>query len=205
MKFELNATTRTLRGTGASRRLRRAAKVPGIVYGATSPPVAIELDHNPLFLALKKEAFHSSLIVLKVDEKEETVLLRDVQPHPYKPLVLHVDFQRVAADKLLHQKVPLHFINGDIAPGVKLVGGTISHIMNEIDIACLPGDLPEFIEVDLKDLQSGHSVHVSELKLPKGVIIIQHGTGDRAVATILTKRGSSSGGTGEEVVAAEAS
>lgn len=189
MKFELNATTRTLQGSGASRRLRRAGKVPGIVYGAGAEAKAIDLDHNPLILALRKESFHSSVITLSIDGKEESVLLRDTQMHAYKPQVLHVDFQRVDANKPLHQKVPLHFINTDIAPGVKLGGGTVSHVMNEIDIACLPADLPEFIEVDLQNLQAGHSIHVSELKMPKGVTVVVHGTGDQAVAMINAKKG----------------
>lgn len=192
MKFELNATTRTLQGSGASRRLRRAGRVPGIVYGGTKTgPVSIEMDHNELILALRKEAFHSSIVTLKLDGKGESVLLRDAQMHAYKPLVLHVDFQRVDAKTAIHQKVPLHFVNADIAPGVKLGGGTVSHVMNEIDIACLPANLPEFIEVDLKDLLAGHSIHVSELKLPKGVTVISHGSGDPAVATILAKKGAS--------------
>lgn len=189
MKFELNATVRTLFGSGASRRLRRAGKVPGIVYGAAGQAVSIEVDHNTLLLALRKEAFHSSVVTLKLDGKDEPVLLRDTQMHAYKPLVLHVDFQRVDANKPLHQKVPLHFINADLAPGVKLGGGSISHVMTEIDIACLPADLPEFIEVDLQNLQAGHSIHVSELKLPNGVTVVTHGTADQAVAMINAKKG----------------
>jgi large subunit ribosomal protein L25 len=189
MKFELNATARTLFGSGASRRLRRAGKVPGIVYGAAGQAVSIEVDHNTLLLALRKEAFHSSVITLIVDGNSESVLLRDNQMHAYKPLVLHVDFQRVDANKPIHQKVPLHFINADLAPGVKLAGGSISHVMTEIDIACLPSALPEYIEVDLKDLQAGHSIHVSELKLPAGVTVVTHGAGDQAVAAINAKKG----------------
>ena len=189
MKFELNATARTLFGSGASRRLRRAGKVPGIVYGAGAEAASIEVDHNALLLALRKEAFHSSVITLKLNGKDESVLLRDNQMHAYKPLVLHVDFQRVDANKPLHQKVPLHFINADIAPGVKLAGGSISHVMTEIDISCLPADLPEFIEVDLQNLQAGHSIHVSELKLPKGVTVVVHGSSDQAVAMINAKKG----------------
>lgn len=189
MKFELNATARTLQGSGASRRLRRAGKVPAIIYGAGADASMIELGHNDIYLALRKEAFHASVITLKVDGKDETVLLRDTQMHAYRPLVLHVDFQRVDATKPLHQKVPLHFVNADIAPGVKLGGGNVSHILNEVDIACLPADLPEFIEVDLKDLQAGHSIHVSELALPKGVSVVHHGAGDPAVVTIIAKKG----------------
>lgn len=188
MKFELNATVRTLQGSGASRRLRRAAKVPGIIYGGGAEALSIELDHNDTILALRKEAFHSSVVTIKVDGKDETVLLRDAQMHAYKLQVLHVDFQRVDPTQKVHQKVPLHFVNAELSPGVKLGGGTVSHVMNEIDISCLPADLPEFIEVDLKDLQAGHSIHASELKLPKGVTVVQHG-GDQTVATIQAKRG----------------
>ncbi len=197
MKFELNATTRALFGSGASRRLRRAGKVPAIVYGAAGQPVSIELDHNTLLLALRKEAFHSSVITLSIDGQAEPVLLRNNQMHAYKPLVLHVDFQRVDVNKPLHQKVPLHFINADQAPGVKLAGGSISHVMTEIDISCLPSLLPEFIEVDLKDLQAGHSIHVSELKLPKGVTVVTHGTGDTTVALINAKKGGAAAETTE--------
>ncbi|MEY4591976.1 MAG: hypothetical protein RIR18_871 [Pseudomonadota bacterium] len=198
MKFELNATVRTLFGSGASRRLRRAGKVPGIVYGAAGQAVSIEVDHNTLLLALRKESFHSSVITLSIDGQTESVLLRDNQMHAYKPLVLHVDFQRVDANKPLHQKVPLHFINADLAPGVKLAGGSISHVMTEIDISCLPGALPEYIEVDLKDLQAGHSIHVSELTLPAGVTIVTHGTGgDTAVALINAKKGGAAAETTE--------
>lgn len=189
MKFELNAVARTLQGSGASRRLRRAGKVPGIIYGGGADAIAIELDHNETILALRKEAFHASVVTVKVDGKAETVLLRDAQMHAYKPQVLHIDFQRVDVSKPIHQKVPLHFVNAELAPGVKLAGGSVSHVLNEVDITCLPGDLPEYIEVDLKDLQAGHSIHVSELKLPKGVAVVLHGTGDQTVATIQAKRG----------------
>lgn len=189
MKFELNATARTLQGSGASRRLRHAGKVPAIVYGAGGQALSIELDHNPLLLALRKEAFHSSVLTLTIDGKSEPVLLRDSQMHAYKPLVLHVDFQRVDTSKPIHQKVPLHFVNAEMAPGVKLAGGTVSHVATEIEIACLPANLPEFIEVDLKDLQAGHSIHMSELKLPEGVTLVAHGASDQAVAAIQAKKG----------------
>jgi large subunit ribosomal protein L25 len=197
MKFELNATARTLFGSGASRRLRSAGKVPGIVYGAAGQAVSIEVDHNTLLLALRKEAFHSSVITLTIDGQTEPVLLRDSQMHAYKPLVLHVDFQRVDINKPVHQKVPLHFINADLAPGVKLAGGSISHVMTEIDIACLPANLPEFIEVDLQNLQAGHSIHASELKLPAGVTVVTHGSGDTTVALINAKKGGAAAETAE--------
>ena len=175
MKFELNVQKRTVQGSGASRRLRRANKVPGIVYGGTVAPLSIELDHNQILLALKKEAFHSSILTLNIDGTPEQVLLRDSQMHPYRALVLHVDFLRVDANSMIHQKVPLHFVNADLAPGVKLGGGSVSHVLNEIDVTCLPKDLPEFIEVDLKDLNAGQSIHVSQLAFPEGVKPVIHG------------------------------
>lgn len=199
MTIEINAITRELQGTSASRRLRHAGRVPGIVYGGEAKPQSIELDHNELFQALRKEAFYSTVLSLNLDGKKETVLLRDVQRHPYKALVLHVDFQRVDATHKLHQKVPLHFINADIAPGVKTQGGLLSHVLNEVNVTCLAADLPSFIEVDLKDLSAGHSIHVSQLKLPKGVEVVHHGEGDPVVATITVK-----GGGKEEEAAAPA-
>ena len=194
MKFELNAYKRELQGSGASRRLRRANKVPGIIYGGTAAPALIELDHNDLLLALRKEAFHSSVLSLKIDGKVETVLLRDSQMHPYKPLVLHVDFLRVDATHAIHQKVPLHFVNADIAVGVKLSGGVVSHAMNEVDVACLPQDLPAFIEVDLKDLEGGQTLHVSQLSYPKGVKPVMHGEDDPVVVAITVKKAAAAEG-----------
>jgi len=188
MKFELNAQKRTLQGSGASRRLRRANKVPGIIYGGTTAPTSIELDHNPLLLALRKEAFHASVLTLTIDGVVETVLLRDSQMHPYKPLVLHVDFLRVDTTHEIHQKVPLHFINADIAPGVKISGGAVTHAMVEIDVTCLPQDLPTFIEVDLKNLTVGQTLHVSQLVFPKGVKHVAHGSDDPLVVAITAKK-----------------
>ena len=188
MKFELNAQARTLQGSGASRRLRRANKVPGIIYGGSAAPEMIEIPHNDLLLALRKEAFHSSVISINLAGKAQTVLLRDAQMHAYKPLVLHVDFQRVDATHAVHQKVPLHFVNADIAPGVKLGGGTVSHAMNEVDVTCLPQDLPAFIEVDLKELQAGQTLHVSQLVFPNGVKPVLHGSDDPVVVAITAKR-----------------
>ena len=188
MQFEINASKRTLQGSGASRRLRRANKVPGIVYGGVAGVAMIEMPHNDLLLALRKEAFHSSIISLKIDGATETVVLRDSQMHPYKPLVLHVDFQRVDATHAIHQKVPLHFINADVAPGIKLDGGTASHAMNDIDVTCLPKDLPGFIEVDLKDMKGGQTLHVSQLVFPNGVKPILHGNDDPVVVAITVKK-----------------
>jgi large subunit ribosomal protein L25 len=187
--IEVNAVSRTLQGTGASRRLRNTGKVPGIVYGGEQPGQPVELDHNALFHQLKQEAFHASILSMNLDGTKQRVLLRDVQMHPWKQLVLHVDFQRVSANRKIHMKVPLHFINADIAPGVKTGGGIVSHVMNEIDIICLPDDLPEFIEVDLQSLELGHSVHLVDLQMPKGVESAQQVRGENAVvATVQIPR-----------------
>jgi large subunit ribosomal protein L25 len=196
MQFELIAQSRTLQGTSASRRLRRASKVPGIVYGGEAAPQNIEIDHNDLLLKLKKEAFHASIINLVVDGKKEQVLLRDTQVHAYKPLVLHVDFQRVDATHELHIKVPLHFINEEIAPGVKLNGGLVNHVLTEVDVHCLPKDLPEFIEVDLSALKIGDSIHLSQLKLPNGVKLVPH-TSDDVVVGVVGKGGAVEAAEGE--------
>lgn len=172
------AFARTEQGSGASRRLRNAGQTPGIIYGGTSVPVNIKLDHNALYHALKKETFHSSILDLEVDGKVEQVLLRDFQMHAYKQLVLHADFQRVDASQKIHVKVPLHFINAEVSPAVKLSSGIISHVMAELDVACLPKDLPEFVTVDLSAIEVGHSIHLSDLKLPQGVTAVVHGGQD---------------------------
>ena len=189
MKIEVIAQSRTAHGTGASRRLRNAERVPGIVYGGEKPAEAIQIEHNPLFHALKKEAFHASVLTLDIDGKKQQVLLRDIHMHPYKMQVQHVDFQRVFADKAIHMKVPLHFTNAEIAPGVKDAGGIISHVMNEINISCLPADLPEFVEVDLKDLNIGHSIHVNDMVFPKGVTPVIRKGEKPVVATVQIPRG----------------
>jgi len=189
MKIDIKAEPRSLQGTGASRRLRRESKVPGILYGAGKDAQPIQLDHKELFFKLKTEAFHSSILDMEIGSDKLQVLLRDYQMHPFKMQVLHADFQRVAADRKIHMKIPLHFVNGDIAPGVKVAGGAVQHIANELDITCLPKDLPEFIEVDLKDLNAGHSIHVSGLKLPAGVESVALSKGDDiTVATIVMTR-----------------
>ncbi|GAB3628632.1 50S ribosomal protein L25/general stress protein Ctc [Pandoraea terrae] len=168
------AFERNLQGTGASRRLRNAGKTPGIVYGVGAEPKLIELDHNALWHALRKEAFHASILELEVAGKTEQVLLRDVQYHPFKQMVLHVDFQRVDANKPIHIKVPLHFIGEENAPAVKLSANIVSHVVNELDISCLPGKLPEFLEVDLSKLEAGASVHAKDVALPAGVALTLH-------------------------------
>ncbi|MGS0741128.1 50S ribosomal protein L25/general stress protein Ctc [Glaciimonas sp. GG7] len=159
-------------GTGASRRQRIAGQTPGIVYGGSDAPVNLSLDHNALYHALKKEAFHSSILDLEIDGVSQKVLLRDFQVHAYKQLVLHADFQRVDATKAIHVKVPLHFINADVSPAVKLSAGIISHVMTDLEISCLAKDLPEFVEVDLATLEVGHSIHLTDLKMPDGVTAV---------------------------------
>ncbi len=173
--MKVTATTREMLGTGASRRLRRTGRVPGIVYGSSDQPVNIELDHNELFHALRKEAFHSSILDLEIDGGgASSVLLRDVQYHPFKQQVLHIDFQRVAANEKIHVKVPLHYINAETSPAVKMSANIVSHVMNEIEVICLPNDLPEFLTVDLGELQAQGTVHVSDLTLPAGVTVTPH-------------------------------
>ena len=169
MKIEFTAFPRTVQGTGASRRLRGGGKVPGIIYGADKPALPIEIDHHALYRHLKMEAFHASILDMTLEGATQQVLLRDVQMHPFKQLVLHVDFQRVDKNRKIHMKVPLHFINAEICPGVKTGGGVVNHIMNEINIQCLPDDLPEFIEINVEQLELGHSMHLNDMPLPKGV------------------------------------
>ncbi len=190
MPIEILAVKRDGQGTSASRRLRRAGKVPGVVYGAEQAAVALEFDHKALFLEFRHEAFHASILTLNIDGKKESVLLRDYQMHPVRNTIQHIDFQRVSATEKIHVKVPFHFINAEIAPGVKLGGGIVAHILTEAEVSCLAKDLPEFIEVDLATLEAGHSVHLSHIKLAKGVEFVQlaHGT-DAAVASIAKTRG----------------
>ena len=177
------AYERTLQGTGASRRLRLTAKVPGIVYGAGTPSM-IELDHNALYFALKKEAFHSSLLEMELAGKTEKVLLRDFQMHAWKQIVLHVDFQRVDETTRISKKVPLHFINEENSPAVKTDKCLIAHIVTEVEIQCLAAQLPEFIAVDLGNLVKGQSLHVSDLVLGEGVKVVTHGKKNPVIAAV---------------------
>ncbi len=169
MKIEITAYPRAKQGSGASRRLRVTGRVPGILYGANKPAANVELDQKDLLQNLKREAFHASILDLALDGQKEQVLLRDYQMHPWRQQVLHVDFQRVDKTRKIHVRVPLHFINADICVGVKTGGGVVLHTMNDIDIQCLPDDLPEYIEVDLKDLELNELLHVSDLVMPQGV------------------------------------
>jgi large subunit ribosomal protein L25 len=189
--FELNAEPREAQGTGASRRLRRAGKLPAVLYGAGKDAVSVALDHNQVYHNLENEAFHSSVLTVKLGGKSEQAILRDVQMHPYKPFVLHVDLQRVSATEKMHIAVPLHFVGAEVAPGVKLQGGIVNHLLNEVDVSCLPSQLPEFLEVDMSGLKLHDSVHLSDIKLPEGVEItsLSHGGDDLAVASIGAVRG----------------
>lgn len=205
MQIEITAKKREAQGTGASRRLRRSGNVPGIVYGGGKDAVNIELNHKDLFLQFRHEAFHASILDLILDGKKEQVLLRDFQMHPVRNTIQHIDFQRVSASEKIHVKVPFHFTNAEVAPGVKLAHGVVTHVMTEADVTCLPKNLPEFIEVDLSELEAGHSIHLSQLKLPKGVEFVQlvHGD-DAAVASIPVPRGGVAAEDEEEAAAPDA-
>lgn len=169
IKFELDADVRENIGKGASRRLRHTDKVPGILYGAGEPAVSLTFDHNKAMNALSNEAFYSHILTLKVAGKPEKVILKDVQRHPARPRLLHLDFLRIRADQKLHMHIPLHVIGEDVAPGVVKEGGSVTHGMSDVEVVCLPADLPEFIEIDISTLGLNSVVHLSDLKLPKGV------------------------------------
>jgi large subunit ribosomal protein L25 len=193
MKFV--AYERTLQGTGASRRLRLTQKVPGIVYGAGKPAM-IELDHNALFFALKKEAFHSSLLDMELGGKTEKVLLRDYQMHAFRPIVLHIDFQRVDATTKVTKKVPLHFINEENSPAVKTDSCLVNHVVTELLIQCLASQLPENLTVDLGNLAKGQALHVNDLKLADGIKVVTHGKKNPVIVSVSAQAAE------EEVVAA---
>ena len=186
-QFELNSEPRTDVGKGASRRLRGTGKIPGIIYGANKEATPITLIHNELMHQIEQEAFFSHILKLNVGKKSEKVVLKDLQRHPYKASILHIDFQRIDEKKKLSMRVPLHFINENECIGVREGGGVISHIMTEVEITCLPKDLPEYIEIDVADLELGATIHLGDLKLPTGVEIyaLLHG-GDpaRPVASV---------------------
>jgi large subunit ribosomal protein L25 len=183
MKFV--AFERTKQGTGASRRLRITGRTPGIVYGGSDKPLAVELDHNALWHALKKESFHASVLDMELNGKENKVLLRDVQMHPFKQLILHIDFQRVDANTKLHMKVPLHYSGDELSPAVKTDGCIANHVVTEIKVLCLPADLPEFIAVDLSKLKKGNSLHLADITLPKGVTAVSHGNKNPVLVSVV--------------------
>ena len=176
------ATTRKAQGTGASRRLRRADKLPGIVYGGNQPAAPIELEHNPIFFALRKEKFHASILTMELDGVEQLVVLRAFQMHPYKPQVMHIDFQRIMPDQEVTMRVPLHFSGDEISPAAKVSKCIISHTVSYVEVACLPRDLPEFIEVDLSKMEDGMTLHSTELVVPAGVRVVT----DSVVASVIT-------------------
>ena len=194
MKF--TAFERNKQGTGASRRLRATGKAPGIVYGGSGEPQLIELDHNALWHALKKEAFHSTILDMELAGKESKVLLRDVQYHPFKPQIVHIDFQRVDAKTKLHMKVPFHFVKAEESQAVKFENCVVNHVMSELDISCLPADLPEYIEVDLSGMKKGMSLHLNDITLPKGVTAVTRGKPNPVLVSVVV--------TGGEEVAEEA-
>ena len=183
MKFV--AFERNLQGTGASRRLRNTGKTPGIVYGAGKAPINIELDHNALFHAMRKEAFHSSVLEMEINGQVEKVLLRDYQAHPFKRQVLHVDFQRVDAATKIHKKVPLHFVNEAESPAVKIDKCIINHVTTVLEIECLAEQLPEFITVDLAQAVKGQTIHVEDLKLASHIKVLTHGRKSPTIATVV--------------------
>jgi large subunit ribosomal protein L25 len=192
--FNLDAEVRTDLGKGASRRLRHADKVPAIIYGGDEAPVSLTLSHNKVFQAQAFEAFYSHVLTLNINGKKVEALVKDMQRHAYKPRVTHIDFLRVDAKKAIHTHVPLHFINEASAPAIKMQGGHAEHTMADVEISCLPKDLPEFIEIDLMDVELGQILHLSDIKLPKGVTLVELTKGedhDHAVVTIKLAKGKS--------------
>src|ERR1044072_2520788 len=197
MAIEINARKREAQGTGASRRLRRLGRVPGIVYGGDKDAITIELDHKDLYQNLRNEKFHASILTLALDGAKEQVLRRAVNMHPFKAQVQHIDFQRVSADKKIHMKVPLHFVNAEKSPGVKEQGGVVNHVLNELDVVCFPANLPEYIEIDLGNLAVGHSLHIRDVPLPKGVELALHKDENPVVAAgVVAAAVSEEGGAG---------
>ncbi|MET4575838.1 50S ribosomal protein L25/general stress protein Ctc [Ottowia thiooxydans] len=183
MKFV--AFERAKQGTGASRRLRNAGKVPGIVYGGEGEPQLIELDHNALWQAIKKEAFHSSVLEMDLGGKASQVLLRDLQIHPYKQQVLHIDFQRVSAKTKIHMKVPLHYSGEEESTAVKIDKCLVNHVLTELEVSCLPADLPESINIDLSKLEKGATLTLNDVALPKGVQAVLHGKDNPVLVSVV--------------------
>ena len=191
LDFTIKATVRADKGKGASRRLRHADKVPAILYGGKGEPVALELDHNKVNNMADYEAFYSHILTLDIDGKKEQAILKDMQRHPYKPKLTHLDFQRVEKGHKLHTNLPLHFLNETTAKGVKEEGGVVVHHVNDVEIMVLPKDLPEYLEVDVADMSIGDTLHLSDLKLPNGVELVELTKGedhDQAVVSITAPR-----------------
>jgi len=187
--FEINAKVRTDIGKGASRRMRHAGIIPAIIYGAGKDPVSLSLSHNEINKNLSNESFYSHILTVNIDGKSEKAVLKDLQRHPYKPSILHLDLQRVSDTEKLSLRVPLHFINEENCVGVKQDGGKISHQMTDVEISCLPKDLPEFIEVDLANVKTGEIVHLSSLTIPENVDLVSLAHGDLPVASVNLPRG----------------
>lgn len=190
MKFELTAERRDAKGTGASRRLRRSGRVPAVLYGGDKGPVMLMLNHDAIYHQLENEAFHTSILTVKVDGDTDRAVLRNVQMHPFKPRVMHVDLQRISETQKLHMLVPIHLSGEEVAPGVKLQGGVVSRLMTEVDLSCLPHQLPEFLTLDVSQLNIGESLHLSDMPLPEGVSItsLAHGGEDLAVVAVAAVR-----------------
>ncbi len=197
-QYTLHAEPRAEQGKGASRRLRREGKLPAIVYGGGKEPMAITLMHNEVSRHLQDEAFYSQILTLELDGKSESVVLRDLQRHPSRPLILHMDLQRIVEGEEIRVSVPLHFVNQDICVGVKAHGGSISHVMNEVEVQCLPKNLPEYIEVDLANVDIGESVHLSDVKLPEGVVFLELALGEEHDHVIAAVHAPSGGGSADE-------
>jgi large subunit ribosomal protein L25 len=186
--FELVAEFRETHGTGASRRLRHEGKVPAILYGGHSEARALTLSHQKLIVMLENERFYSTILSLKVGDQTQNAILKDVQRHPYKNAIVHIDFQRVEDNQKIRMSIPLHFVGASVSPGVKTQGGLVSHLRNEVEVSCLPKDLPEFIEVDMSALSLNESIHMSQLKIPEGVELTALAKEDAAVASIHSPR-----------------
>ncbi|MFQ5995912.1 MAG: 50S ribosomal protein L25/general stress protein Ctc [Acidiferrobacterales bacterium] len=189
-KFELAGERREAKGSSASRRLRREGKIPAVMYGGAKDPVTLSFDHDAIYHHLENEAFQTSILSVKVDGESDQAILRNVEMHPFKPKVVHMDLQRISATEKLHMPMPIHVIGEDVAPGVKEQGGIVSRLMTEVDISCLPHQLPEFLTADVSSFHIGDSVHLSDLPLPEGVIItsLEHGGEDLAVVAIVAVR-----------------
>jgi large subunit ribosomal protein L25 len=177
-KFDLIAEIREGQGKGASRRLRLTGKVPAIIYGAGRPPRALTFDHNKVIEELAKESFYSSILNIKVGDKSQAAIVKDIQRHPAKPRIMHMDLQRIVEDQKIKMNVPIHFLNGEDAVGVKQGGGSVSQLMNDVEVSCLPKDLPEYFEVDIVDLELDAMLHLSDIKVPEGVEILQLSQGE---------------------------
>jgi len=206
-EFDLIAELREDQGKGASRRLRHEGKVPAIIYGAGRPPRMLAFDHNQVIQQLEQESFYSSVLTIKVGDKSQAAIVKDIQRHPSKRQVLHMDFQRIVAGEKIRMNVPIHFLNQEVAVGVKQGGGSVSHLMSDVEVVCLPKDLPEYLEVDIANLDLNEMIHLSEIKLPAGVEIPELAQGpehDHAVVSIHPTRARADTEEGEAEAAAEA-